>query len=603
MAPRFPAPWTIRAASDERGVVAVYVALLLPVLIGLAAIAVDFTQWYLMQQRLQRAADAAALAAAPFLPNDVDGGKEAARRAGRENGIDLSDGDIIQLARPTQVEVTARGVVNNAFGGFFGHPQTELARSAVGEFNGPSPVGNPCNTLGNEPPASAPPASVKPSAPFESCSQATGKFWTTVLGPEQGKEQGDQYMTRRCNPSSVDNCGSQSPPNTDFDARGYYSIVKVGPKAVGKDITLQLYDPAWVMTGGGCTNLPDATDGMNPYAPDAEKRYARSRDSQFCAGDQDANSAGDGNGGSGRVDTSFALLKPNSSQNPTLSSHVTGTDGSACIKQFRGYEDAPSKSSLTEGTSEYNRDLASVLNQWVTLCTFRPTEATDYYLQFRTNVPLPSSGASSNTNDLDPGIYTGNTQVYLQAGDSDQEGRGNNNFSMRAFVGGAGSTQTAGDVQISGYQRFPMFQNVSDKNLTTPPRFNLIRVPPAAAGQTITFTYFDVAEGSSTNSYVKILPPLDVKGSLATSSTARDCVTDGPVNGDVSNCTIPISSAANNGKLQKVQVPVPSDYDCNWESRGGCWFRLEVSFGPGREVNDTTTWTAVLDGDPVRLEE
>ncbi len=213
----------------------------------------------------------------------------------------------------------------------------------------------------------------------------------------------------------------------------------------------------------------------------------------------------------------------------------------------------------------------------------------------------PSTG-STNTGGNPSGIYTGNTQVYLQSGDSAQTGRGNNNFAMRAYTGLPNSAQTAGDLTVAGFQRLPLFQNIP-AGTVAPPRFNLIRVLPGAAGQTIQFTYFDVAEGSSSNSFVRVLPPVDVTGSLASSTTAVGCTASGPVNGSDPDCTLPISASANNGRIQILRVPIPADYGCSATSQGGCWFRLEVSFGPGAAVNDTTTWTAVLDGDPVRLEE
>ncbi len=53
----------------ERGVVLVWVAMLLPVILGLAAFGVDVSYWYFEQRQLQNAADAAALAAAHDLPS------------------------------------------------------------------------------------------------------------------------------------------------------------------------------------------------------------------------------------------------------------------------------------------------------------------------------------------------------------------------------------------------------------------------------------------------------------------------------------------------------------------------------------------------------
>jgi len=50
-----------------------------------------------------------------------------------------------------------------------------------------------------------------------------------------------------------------------------------------------------------------------------------------------------------------------------------------------------------------------------------------------------------------------------------------------------------------------------------------------------------------------------------------------------------------------VSVPIPDDYDCNYASSSGCWVKVQLSFTGGATPTDTTTWTASIDGDPVRL--
>lgn len=72
-----PAPagvrhWRLRRVlAGERGAVSVMVALMLPVLVGMAAFAVDLGEWYWQHRQLQTAADAAALAGAFALPNST----------------------------------------------------------------------------------------------------------------------------------------------------------------------------------------------------------------------------------------------------------------------------------------------------------------------------------------------------------------------------------------------------------------------------------------------------------------------------------------------------------------------------------------------------
>jgi hypothetical protein len=78
----------------------------------------------------------------------------------------------------------------------------------------------------------------------------------------------------------------------------------------------------------------------------------------------------------------------------------------------------------------------------------------------------------------------------------------------------------------------------------------------------------------------------------------------GKVNGVLAGCQITgISSSAGwDGRTQHIRVQIPTAYTCNVLQSGGCWFRVQVSFGTG-SVTDVTTWSAVVEGDPVRLIE
>ena len=81
------------------------------------------------------------------------------------------------------------------------------------------------------------------------------------------------------------------------------------------------------------------------------------------------------------------------------------------------------------------------------------------------------------------------------------------------------------------------------------------------------------------------------------------CTGGGVRNGALSGCALTnVSSGSGwNGKNQTIRVPIPNTYTCNTTQGGGCWFRLQVSFPSGQ--SDTTTWSARVDGDPVRLIE
>jgi hypothetical protein len=136
--------------------------------------------------------------------------------------------------------------------------------------------------------------------------------------------------------------------------------------------------------------------------------------------------------------------------------------------------------------------------------------------------------------------------------------------------------------------------------------FNLIRVLPGAAGQSISFSYFDAGDAASAGS-VKVLPPTDATGSITTTPFPGSCKASGASAGSgvtLTNCTAPINmsggTSVNNGKTETIIIPIPSDYACNALSFGGCWYRVQIGFGTG-SVHDVTTWDATIIGDPVRL--
>ena len=66
--------------SPESGYVAVMTGLLLLVLMGISAFAVDVGYWYLVGQQEQRAADAAALAGVTGLPGNAVGAYTIAQK-------------------------------------------------------------------------------------------------------------------------------------------------------------------------------------------------------------------------------------------------------------------------------------------------------------------------------------------------------------------------------------------------------------------------------------------------------------------------------------------------------------------------------------------
>ena len=618
-----------RRRATDAGYAAVMVAMIVPAVgIGCAAVAVDVGNWYAQLEQVQKAADNSALAGVPYLPQDFANAKtralDVAARNGYDNSTSTANGHVpntvtVSLGdKATQLKVTISTTVTNQFGSMIGVPKQTLTRSSTTDYQGPAPMGSPCNTFANEPNAGnravvAPVGTVQSATPPSGCSRKP-LFWATVFGPETDKVSGDRYQTETCaNGSAVDGCDS-SKANTEYDDFGYVFVVKVQQAAVNTPVDLQLYDPMYTNTGATCGSLPDSTDFpvstttekntvVNPWVQnkDAVNRYTDdgaytglySGDSfiNYCTGDNNPT------GGSNAVTTSFVLRQQTDTQNPKVAPVQYDTSGSACARQYGTYNAGGggiSSSFFKEGGTGYKADVVQQFHNWVSLCTFTPQRAGDYYLQVRTNVSMSGSNAYVNNGDL--------TAMTAATGNTDS-GVGENMFAIRA------KTQSGGEnnVAVSGYSHMPIYVNAD----TATPQFHLIRVLPGAAGQKISFSYFDAGDSAGTGGYVQVVRPPDATGSITGSTFASNCTAYGGSAGGsqssqttYSDCQAPFTKvngvSKNNGKSETITIPIPTDYSCSYTDYAGCWFRVAVSFSAGG-VTDVTTWDATVVGDPVRI--
>ena len=111
---------------------------------------------------------------------------------------------------------------------------------------------------------------------------------------------------------------------------------------------------------------------------------------------------------------------------------------------------------------------------------------------------------------------------------------------------------------------------------------------------------FDVGN-SGQPGVITVLPPPD--SGLAGFSGCRGYGPTGGTGGTpLVNCSIPANSSYN-GKWEQISVPIPANYTCNNTITTGCWLRLQYNYGAGAQPTDTTSWTASLEGDPIRLVE
>ncbi len=350
--------------TEQLGYLAVTVALLVPlVFIGCAAIAVDMSRWSVEAERVQRAADAAALAGVVWMPADFTTAKSTALAASTKNGYnDASSSVIVTVAegdKPSQLVVTVSSTITNSFGSAIGAPRTTVARSATADYAGGLSMGSPCNEFGSDP---DPTATANKST---NCSDAGG-FWANVGAPAALKSYGDAFQDDVC-ASGTDGCTTSSGPNEDYDANGY--IYEVSADAAMSNLQLQVFDPALIAVGDHCENNltgASAIPAAKATVTDPSTRYVGG-DGTYCTGDNDFSGS---TGTTNQVATSYTVRMQDTGSDPTRPwtwPTLTTTDCPGA-KTYPGYDGDLSKALKTDDPG-YKSTVAATFRRWVTLCS------------------------------------------------------------------------------------------------------------------------------------------------------------------------------------------------------------------------------------------
>jgi hypothetical protein len=549
------------APSGEGGYVAIMTALLLFVFLGFAAFAVDVGHWYLVGQKEQRAADAAAMAGVTYLPGDTASAYATAQTFskvnGFANGVSATTVTAGLAGQPTRLQVTVSQTVTNFFGSLLGRPTTAVSRTAIADYAGPVPLGSPCNEFGADPIALA------VGIQSANCS-AVGQFWANVGSPQGTKISGDAYQDNVCDPT-IDGCPGSV--NTDYSPNGYFYTVTVTRPVT--NLQIQAFDPAMIVVGDTCTiaaanlagaaALPAAHVFVSSPVVAPSVRYAGGAGS-YCTGDMNLNST------TGMVNTQFSVHAPgvnpwDPNSWPLQANCVAGQPNPRTFLPYNG--DLSKALDTTNAAYTARPDVAANFRQWVNLCTIPGTvPAGTYAIQVKTN----GVGADS-------------------AG-------GHNRFALRAFGSGSGDDDA---ISVAGYGKMALYANTPNGTTTD----YLAKIPSGAKGQMFNVRLFDVGDGATAGSTITILPPLET---IPTTPTFSGCTGLGPAigTGALTGCTISVDSSYN-GKWETISIPIASTYSCTDMAATGCWVRLKFYYGPGSTPADTFSVTANINGDPVRL--
>ncbi|HWP62724.1 MAG TPA: pilus assembly protein TadG-related protein, partial [Candidatus Binatia bacterium] len=137
----------------RRGQIIPIFALSLLVFVGMTAIVVDISWYWANNLRIQRAADAAALAGVVHLPGDVPLAVSVARAEAAKNGYTDGVGGVTVTpyqdpTNPRRLKVEITAPVRTFFMRVFGIDSLPAKRAAKAEFVLPVPMGSPENYYG-----------------------------------------------------------------------------------------------------------------------------------------------------------------------------------------------------------------------------------------------------------------------------------------------------------------------------------------------------------------------------------------------------------------------------------------------------------------------
>jgi len=230
-----------------RGQVLALFVLSLFVLVGMVAIVVDISWFWSNSLRVQRAADAAALAGAIYLPGQPSRAYSVARAEATKNGYTDGSGTTIaptqDTSNPRRLAVRITAPVHTFFAQIFGLTQINVTQTGKAEYTLPVPMGSPQDYFGiynlihkdNQGNWVTDSVSKAPGAGGGSSLTSQG-FWAAVLTRGGQRSNGDAY--------SPANNGSGA--NAQFDPSGYDYEIEMPPTSNGR---VFLFDASFCAVG------------------------------------------------------------------------------------------------------------------------------------------------------------------------------------------------------------------------------------------------------------------------------------------------------------------------------------------------------------------
>ncbi len=234
----------------ESGAILPFLAVILVTLLAIASFATDLGWFYLNSQRVQRAAEASALAGVVHMPQAYGTKAEpTARQVATANGYDdaLPGVDVVVnpiAGEPNQIEVTITDTVPTFFLSLLGMDSQPITRTATAEYIPPLRLGSPDGQFGNS------------CDPKDASCPTQGNYWANIHGKYTDTRMGDAYSSYCADGSGSGSSGCSQ--NDGYRSRGYlYGIEADGASS----FTVQFLDMAFHNISGGVTTSDNHRTG------------------------------------------------------------------------------------------------------------------------------------------------------------------------------------------------------------------------------------------------------------------------------------------------------------------------------------------------------
>ncbi len=543
---RFGRDADARPRSRASGQLLVLFAVSIVVLTGITAIVVDVSWYWANTLRVQRAADAAALAGAVWLPGQPVTAFSTARAEAVKNGYTNGVGSVVitptqDSVDPRELDVSVSAPVNTFFMRVFGINTITARRTATAIFVQPVPMGSPqayygvgcfflkagglpaCTNAATSNGASG------ISSPGGGSLNSQGG-WGAIITKGGNEQNGDAYAPA----NNGGGGGFGGGGNALYDPNGYYYLAVVA-QAGG---SIYAFDPGFCAMGGNGS-------GGN-----------------YGAGDHWIG------GNTNPVSTYYTLYNTNGV--PALQSAWTQISSSGALFENQTASDTANGGPATSTGSASMTGCDAFHDSWWLVRS--GLAAGTYAVQVQTT--NPGGGAiNQNTN-------------------------AENMFSLLVGSGGA--------PRVYGSGRMATYNNLAGGLQ----KFYLAQIDQATgAGKTAQIDLFDPGDVGG-NAFLKILNPDGGGQTYATFSYTTDgnCGVTATANGkpQSDSCsgtnvtqiqTANAGSSSFNNTWIHITIPLPGTYGSGGLWQGG-WWQIEYNVSSG---NDTTTWQVSVRGNPVHL--